>query len=65
MRLTETIKGYRPGRLGLEAEPTTEALRAKELSIELYARLVRRGFVLFEDTPPSAVIAERQAAGLM
>ena len=65
MRLTQTIKAYRPSRLGLEGEPTTEAIRAKELSIELYAQLVRRGFVLFEDTPPSAAIAERQAAGLM
>jgi len=65
MRSTETTKAYRPSRFGAEPDPTGEAIRARELSIELYARLVRHGFVLFEDTPPSPVIAKRQAAGLM
>jgi hypothetical protein len=60
MRLTQTIKGYRPSRFGEAAEPTMEALRAKERTIEAYARLVRKGFVLFENTPSSAKAADRQ-----
>lgn len=60
MRLTETIKGYRPSRFGEAGEPTTEALRAKELSIELYARLVRKGFILFENTPSPAKTTDQQ-----
>ena len=60
MRLTETIKGYRPSRFGEAAEPTMEALQAKERTIEAYAQMVRKGLVLFENNPPPARTADRE-----
>lgn len=48
MQPTVSIRGYRPSRFGLEPERTEEAIEAKERSIRLYARLVRKGMSLFE-----------------
>ncbi len=44
-----SIRAYRPSTLSFDPEAIEEARRIRELSIELYARLVREGRILFED----------------
>jgi hypothetical protein len=63
MKTHQTVRAVRPSRFGLDPEAVEQAHRAKELSIQLYARLVQDGHRLFEEDADAEREGQLVAAG--